>query len=698
MHSFLKTFCLTASLAAASLLQGTTIGYVYPAGAKAGDTVQVIVGGQALWAVRNLLIDGGGVKLVKWQNAPGTFYAGCGEQNNWAREYMRRVYAGEHLQPFRRNPRNFGVWRYNHFMEQLDQLDPLMLSLACKGIFERPNSLQASPAIGQKIVLTLKIDKEAKPGRREFRLIGSGNNLRVTNPLAFFIGTVPEYREQNYQMPPLKRKPVTFTVPSAVNGQIEPGEVDHFKFNLKKGEKCHFVFWGRKLNPFIGDGVPGNFQPILEVKDAAGKSLAFADDNYFDPDPVLNFQAPADGLYTLEIRDALYRGREDFVYRIDVKKGFYTRPGIAAPKLGIPESCEHIAVKEVNTLPCLISGTISKPGEEKIFRFKAEKGQRVVTEIYARRLGSPLDSIITVCGPDGKQIAVNDDFNRPNIGLNMQHIDSYICFKAPASGIYTVKVGDTAKAGNKDHVFYLRLDRPRPDFRVYLVPSAMWVSQDTAPDPVKVVVERLDGFKGEISFEMKNASGVTLAGINSIPAGADESQLSFSTGWIKRAVPIYPELYAVHGKTRRKVCGADAAMQAFAYTHYVPARKFGFFRTWLHGYGDRVRFAPNFNHRINLKQGQSASVEAIYIPSKNQRSPQLEFTLPDPPQGVSFKVEKMKNNRFKLIFTADKKAPKCSVNAQIKVKYTMEYYDNRRKEWRKSVNTFPLPMLRITVR
>ena len=116
MYSFLKTFCLTASLAAVSVLWGATIGYVYPAGAKAGNTVQIIIGGQGLWGVRNILIDGGGVKLVKWQNAPGTFYSGCGEQSNWAREYMRRVYAGEHLQPFRHNPRNLGVCRYNQFI------------------------------------------------------------------------------------------------------------------------------------------------------------------------------------------------------------------------------------------------------------------------------------------------------------------------------------------------------------------------------------------------------------------------------------------------------------------------------------------------------------------------------------------------------------------------------------------------------
>ena len=47
-----------------------------------------------------------------------------------------------------------------------------------------------------------------------------------------------------------------------------------------------------------------------------GEELAFDDDFRFHPDPVLHCEIPEDGRYVVEIRDALYRGREDFVYRI----------------------------------------------------------------------------------------------------------------------------------------------------------------------------------------------------------------------------------------------------------------------------------------------------------------------------------------------------------------------------------------------
>ena len=44
--------------------------------------------------------------------------------------------------------------------------------------------------------------------------------------------------------------------------------------------------------------------------------MAYADDYRFHPDPVLYYEIPEDGEYVLEIKDAIYRGREDFVYRI----------------------------------------------------------------------------------------------------------------------------------------------------------------------------------------------------------------------------------------------------------------------------------------------------------------------------------------------------------------------------------------------
>jgi len=47
--------------------------------------------------------------------------------------------------------------------------------------------------------------------------------------------------------------------------------------------------------------------------DAQGRELAYDDDYRFHPDPVLHYEVPKNGDYVLEIKDAIYRGREDFV-------------------------------------------------------------------------------------------------------------------------------------------------------------------------------------------------------------------------------------------------------------------------------------------------------------------------------------------------------------------------------------------------
>ena len=64
--------------------------------------------------------------------------------------------------------------------------------------------------------------------------------------------------------------------------------------------------------------MPGWFQAVLTLYDARATSWPTPTTYRFHPDPVLYCEIPGDGQYMLEIRDSLYRGREDFVYRIAV--------------------------------------------------------------------------------------------------------------------------------------------------------------------------------------------------------------------------------------------------------------------------------------------------------------------------------------------------------------------------------------------
>ena len=123
--------------------------------------------------------------------------------------------------------------------------------------------------------------------------------------------------------PALRKRPddeveQRITLPCTVNGQIASGEVNRYRFEARKGQRLVFSTQARQLVPFIADAVPGWFQPVMALYDAAGKEVAYDDDYRFKPDPVILFEVPKDGEYVFAITDAIYRGREDFVYRVTV--------------------------------------------------------------------------------------------------------------------------------------------------------------------------------------------------------------------------------------------------------------------------------------------------------------------------------------------------------------------------------------------
>ena len=171
---------------------------------------------------------------------------------------------------------------------------------------------------------------DAEPGERELRL---ATPRGVSNPLVFHVGQLPEVSRKpmltaDFQVLgkeelALRKRPPDeveqrITVPCTVNGQIASGEVNRYRFEARKGQRLVISAAARQLIPYIADAVPGWFQPVLALYDANGKELAYNDDYRFKPDPIILFEVPQDGEYVFSITDAIYRGREDFVYRVTI--------------------------------------------------------------------------------------------------------------------------------------------------------------------------------------------------------------------------------------------------------------------------------------------------------------------------------------------------------------------------------------------
>ena len=79
-----------------------------------------------------------------------------------------------------------------------------------------------------------------------------------------------------------------------------------------------------------------------------------------------------------------------------------------------------------STLPVIVNGRIDRPGDGDVFRFEGQAGEEIVAEVYARRLDSPLDSVLKLTDAAGRQLAFNDDYEDKGAGLNTHHADSLL--------------------------------------------------------------------------------------------------------------------------------------------------------------------------------------------------------------------------------------------------------------------------------
>ena len=659
-----KVFTGMLALACGSTLAAAHIGFLMPSGAKQDSRVEIIVGGQGFWGSHNVHISGGGVTVEKVRyirSLPNI----SGSQRRYYNQVLRQFHDGKPITV--KKPESTEGWRTHSFHERLTELTPCERDIMYQAWFVPKNSLQASPAIAGRVIVNLKIDKDAKPGVREFRL--SDRNGALSNPLKFFIGDVPEVREDYFPFPPAVRSIPEIPIPSAVNGQIMPGETDRYTFKAAKGKEITFKLYGRFFNPFIGDGVPGHFQPVLEIVDKNGKVLAYADDYFFDPDPVLTFKAPEDGVYMLLIRDALYRGREDFVYRVNVFAGSMPKKDVAAPQIGkIPfRDMGNLKISDPLEYPVLIKHSLGKAAGNDYF-LKLKKDEEVALEVFARRVGMPPDALIRVFDEDNDLIAYNDDTDRVKAGVILHNTaDPVLYFKAPASGVYRVNVSDIARVYGEEYKYFLRIDRKRVRFNLYCTPSTLRVVANTA-NKLTITAERFDQFKGEIKLKIVSPKGYKFLGADTIPANADKAAFTI-TGEYKKSNPIDDlVIEGSAGDFKTRVIAGDEAMQAFAYTHINPAQTFP---VRVIGRYSRVEFQKIKNNKVILPENKPVTLTAKLVDGYIPPDVEVKLEVLDKPDWLKVVAAPGSQTRMVKYTVKERVRVKAKGKPQWKVKNTV---------------------------
>lgn len=100
-------------------------------------------------------------------------------------------------------------------------------------------------------------------------------------------------------------------------------------------------------------------------------------------------------------------------------------------------------------LPAVIEGTIGKPQDPDVFRFRGQKGATLSVEVQASRFGSPLDPLVSVANSRGSVLIIVDDTE--------EGIDPKFELKLPQDGDYFITILDAHDLGGEDFGYQLRI-------------------------------------------------------------------------------------------------------------------------------------------------------------------------------------------------------------------------------------------------
>ncbi len=708
------------------------IGYVYPAGGQQGSTFQITLGGRNLNGYTAAHFSGEGIQAQFVEYIRPLNQGQFKEMQNRMGELMKKKEAAAPAQS--RGRRRGGPQTFTNAQWTAEDEEMLAEIRARLSTFSIRRS--SVPALVETVTLQVTVAPDAQPHEQELRLQTAQG---LSNPLTFCIGQLPEVTEksarniaerESHQRGGRGRKrqqsarpdPGTtptsaapevetdITLPVLVNGQILPGDVDQYRFEARKGQHLVFDVSARSLIPYLSDAVPGWFQATITLYDAAGKEVAYGDDFRFHPDPVLHCEIPEDGEYVIEIRDALYRGREDFVYRMALgelpfitsifplggRSGCQTTLQLSGWNLsqtsltvsGRNTGLHAVSVLEnelsSNHLPCAVdtlpeciekepnnepraaqrigfpsitNGRINNAGDFDVFCFEADAGARIVAEVKARRLASSLDSQLKLTTPEGAQLAFNDDYEDKAVGLSTHHADSRLSVTIPTNGLYYLHLADAQSHGGIDYGYRLHLDAQRPDFELRVVPSSINAPAGTSV-PMTVHALRRDGFSGDIGLALKtSAPGFRLSGAL-IPAGQDVTRLTLT---VPAESSGEPQILMLEGtatiqqqQITRPAVPADDMMQAFIYRHLVPAREL------------QVTVIPNRRiSTMDLLSSEPARIPLggivqipVRIPSRSFFG-DINIELDEPPAGIAIEDISTGRRYTQVVLRSDASAVKA---------------------------------------
>jgi len=419
----------------------------------------------------------------------------------------------------------------------------------------------------------LEVAADAPLGPRELR-VATPQGVSSVGLVVVVDG--PVFAEADDQANDRPASAQMLTLPAVVSGRIGKLEdVDWYSFEMAKGQRVTFEVWGNRLENKIHD-LQTHLDPILSLHDRTGRELAAADNNHF-ADPVLSYQAPAEGTYYLQVRDTTYSGNPDWCYALQGVSGPVTtsvfpmavNPGTTAKlelygpgndpttpvAVTVPKDLkpgEHLfALSDARggtlpvplvvttlpvslepadapaagdpgrklELPVAVCGRLGERGDADGYRFEARQGLIYTFEVVARRAGSECDPVLRLLDAKGSTVTEADDTR----GLGK---DSRIEWTAPTGGIYAIQVTDLHDRGGASYGYVLLAEAATPDFTLECDPDMINVGP-AGRVPVFVRLTRRRGFAGAVTLSWDN-----------LPAGVTASPLTIASSMTEGVIVV----------------------------------------------------------------------------------------------------------------------------------------------------------------
>lgn len=402
-----------------------------------------------------------------------------------------------------------------------------------------------------RVAIEVTIPGDASPSHYALRV---ANSRGISNAVMVAVDDLPQL--------PFASK--IEQLPVALNGTLSGNETLKTSFIGTKGQRIAVDLEARRLG--------ASFDPVITLYDSRHVQLAWSQGHVnLGGDARLQHVLPADGTYTVELNDILYRGGmpnhfrlkigdlryADLAFPLGIRRGTtgtfqLIGEGVTGPLQAVADSRDAIGDMQVRlpsqegvtgtaprvvlgdvpevmqatmpagklqeiVVPAAINGRLAKPGQEDRYRIRVKPGDRLRFDVQAHRLGSALDGVLTISDEAGKVLATADD--------RVDDVDPLLDFSVP-SGVQNLVVSlkDLQRGGGAMFVYRVLIAPANsPDFSLTLFEDRRLIPA-AGTSVVRVRANRL-GYSGPIKLHLVDLPRTMQVAGDNIPSGPSQTTI-----------------------------------------------------------------------------------------------------------------------------------------------------------------------------